>query len=94
MARSTVQVLKRWMDLDFELYLGNLRLSKFAQKWNVDVKTIRRDLKAFQALGYESRWREDMPGFTYVWSYPRRVQPPMFTNTKEQVKRMTRERFD
>lgn len=56
----SIRILRRWMDLDWQLaWKGfgsrGMVLTEFAEKWGVDVKTIRRDLAMFKKLGFEIR---------------------------------------
>lgn len=89
----SVEILKRWMDLDLLLAHGDATgegviLSKFAKDHGVSKKTVRRDIEAFAELGYQAACMvtdggEDHHGNpvdVYRWAYLRGVDP-MFANT-------------
>jgi hypothetical protein len=81
---AVTAVVKRWMKLDYYLYRRRteavgLTLARLAAICGVDEKTIKRDLRAFKALGYEAAWYEPEEGSAARrWRYPR-GRPPMFT---------------
>ena len=78
MERSTRNLLRRWMALDQHLYRGGLLVSEFAEIWMVDRMTVRRDLKAFNRLGYPAELVVRKSGAVYLWRYPP-GRRPMFT---------------
>lgn len=88
---SASDMLKRWVALDKALtdtqIGGGLNLTKFAKQWNVDAKTIRRDLKLFRELGYPANLHmyDEMGRDIFRWSY-RHGQRSMFTvNTRKPI---------
>jgi hypothetical protein len=54
---SSVEVLRRWRAMDAALAIDDARLGlhvpTFAREWNVNERTVRRDLAAFRDLGQE-----------------------------------------
>lgn len=69
---STAKILRRWMDLDKELASRDgLELAFFAKRWKVSGKTVRRDLAAFRALGYDNEYElaSPPPFANYAWKY-------------------------
>jgi hypothetical protein len=48
---SSLTILRRWQDMDFELFYRTLSVGRFAKKHRVSTKTVHRDLVAFRALG-------------------------------------------
>lgn len=62
---DSLQQLRRWIDLDRELYLrGNgLHVDSFAEKWNVATRTVHRDLDTFRELG-QVIWSEAAKEFS------------------------------
>jgi hypothetical protein len=87
--RSALSVLKRWQAMDAELLPGRwgLHVERFARRWQVSTKTVRRDLAAFRELGQrmhlvytgqetEGEVRE------YVWRYGKGVKPLFVRNLR------------
>lgn len=48
---SSLDVLRRWREMDEHLARGRLFVASFARRWKVSPKTVRRDLAAFQEIG-------------------------------------------
>jgi hypothetical protein len=69
------------MLLDKHLYNGGIRLSILKEFWS--VRTLRRDLKMFERLGYPSESFTVKPGVEYIRRYPL-GQKPMFTASVEE----------
>jgi len=79
------RLLQRWMEMDRDLCCGWLRIPEFAESWEVDPKTIRRDLDLFERMGYPSELRIIKPGVSYCRRYAS-GQAPMFA-ASEQARR-------
>lgn len=56
---SSTEILKRWQAMDSSLGWEGLHVASFAKQWKVSIKTVRRDLKAFEAMGKETYCRLD-----------------------------------
>jgi hypothetical protein len=82
---STIQILKRWIEMDYELIRGHgmgLRVASFAKRHNVDSRTVRRDLKVFARLGRVAKPKQSWKPLTkrWTWLYARGVKPLFFEN--------------
>jgi hypothetical protein len=73
-----MNLLARWQALDKELLAGTLHLKDFAERLEVDVKTIRRDLALFGVFGYLAEWGSHTG---WRWRYPP-GERPMFTHSE------------
>jgi hypothetical protein len=79
--KSAVQVLQRWIALDAALLSADgVLLDEFADAWDVDVKTVRRDAKALKVLGQRASWDFEIRDGKRecVWRY-RKGTLPLFT---------------
>jgi hypothetical protein len=77
---SSVNVLRRWIDLDAALrgfYGDGWDLRDFAEEHGVDRRTVVRDLAAFESLGQSVECFVDPVTRVRVWGYPV-DQPPLF----------------
>jgi hypothetical protein len=73
----SIDVLKRWRDMDNLLSGPGLHIPSFALKWKVTVETVYRDKKAFRALGQRMEYpQRATPGrpWRYRWYYERGVK--------------------
>jgi transcriptional antiterminator len=80
-------MLRRWIALDRKLHEGFLKVKEFAELWKASERTITRDLKVFEELGYKQEWKIYRRGERKVWRYPD-DQKPMFESTAREVKRL------
>jgi hypothetical protein len=83
--QSIKDVIRRWKLLDRELKdPEGVSLLEFAKRKpvDVDVKTLRRDLKALKELGYEAFSRRLSDEQECYWAY-RRGQRPLFTENSD-----------
>jgi hypothetical protein len=84
---SSVEVLRRWRSLDRALCGGpygfeyGVEVSRFARQCRVSVKTVRRDLDAFRALGQEVRHLA-MPGNEHYHCYAPGTRPLFACNLR------------
>jgi hypothetical protein len=79
---SSVTILKRWRAMDMTLNYrgaGGLNLAAFAKHHKVTVKTVRRDLEAFKALGQDMVQTDPIDGVRY-WQYALGTNP-LFLST-------------
>jgi hypothetical protein len=90
-----IEIMERWRAMDAALGDGNgLRVTDFAQRWNVSTKTVHRDLKTFGKLKGRRIFRNPEDGthhydswnvewlFTYnLGRHPRRDR-----NTKDRLR--------
>jgi predicted ArsR family transcriptional regulator len=70
--KATQSTLKRWVALDRELLSADgLDIKEFAARWNVDPKTIRRDLQAFAEAGQTASYKKEnrWDGRSRQWRY-------------------------
>jgi hypothetical protein len=82
---SSIDVLRRWMDLDLLLDEGDypfsgLYIASFAEKWGVSVKTVRRDLDDFKEMGQKMRHFYEWDSRRWLWCYLPQTRP-LFTKT-------------
>jgi hypothetical protein len=79
---STLNVLKRWVAMDAALNERGLNVPRFARKWKVSTRTVRRDLKAFKQLGQGMRCvhprSEEVRD--YLWKYEVETDPLFVCN--------------
>jgi predicted DNA-binding transcriptional regulator YafY len=75
---TSLKILKRWIALDAALRTGMLDIDKFARKFRVTEKTIRRDISAFQELGQVMVYEKH--GRTYWWRYDAFIRPLFLVN--------------
>jgi hypothetical protein len=87
-----LKLFLRWQSLDQGLSRGGVVLSDFAEVWMVDVKTVRRDLKAFKQLGHPAVCRPRKaryPGvkaLVHVWRYAPGVRALFTCNLDDRPK--------
>jgi hypothetical protein len=72
---SLVEILRRWQAMDAALFsYDGLNIARFARRWKVNIKTVRRDLEAFREVGQRTVCERDEPG-RYCWHYEGGVSP-------------------
>lgn len=82
--RAAVDMLERWIDLDRVLASGDgLDVPRFARRWGVDVKTVLRDLKAFETLGQGMHSFRREGERRETWYYDRKAQPLFARNVPD-----------
>src|SRR4051794_29870622 len=97
---TSISILQRWIALDAALACRRhgLDLDRFARRFQVSEKTVRRDLKVFQALGQRlmvQAWedldkpRRDKEGCVtetasaiYIWTYLDSTKPLFSANVR------------
>jgi hypothetical protein len=66
---TAVEILRRWQAMDAALFsYDGLNIARFARRWKVNIKTVRRDLEAFKELGQRMVCRSD-DGGRWNWHY-------------------------
>ncbi len=73
---TAVNILERFIALDFALSHDGVHTESFAKEWKVHVRTIRRDLDALRKLGQSTESRQLEDG-TYRHTY--QGSRPLFT---------------
>jgi hypothetical protein len=84
---SAIDVLRRWRAMDRDLSHGGLHVPRFARRWKVSDRTVRRDLEDFHALGqatYLGKRDEDGRDTYYHWY--RDGTRPLFTSNSVRPK--------
>jgi hypothetical protein len=75
---SSADILRRWQAMDAMLTRGRLFVASFARKWNVSMRTVKRDLNAFEELGQRVKRGYEWEIAEHYWRYVA-GQRPLFT---------------
>ena len=85
---KTLEILERWIEMDYHLSFGSgLNVPHFAKEWDVDEKTVRRDLKAFEHLGKKVKCRKPLCAKITIWKYTGVLDPLFVENLPRRQKR-------
>jgi hypothetical protein len=97
--KSSLEIMRRWRDLDKYLTTGWVFVSYFAEAWNVSKWQVRRDLRDFKRLRQKigTWWRDpvaknDPCRDRVCFRYAPKVKPLFTANYLAKVKRRKRKR--